>query len=42
LLAAVQATNPAAVALRNLAVRALGRLPPLQRPLLARAAGLQE
>jgi len=41
-LAAVQATNPAAVALRNLAVWTVGHLPPLQRPLLRRAAGLTE
>lgn len=40
-LAAVQATHPAAVALRNLALWTLGHLPPLQRPLLARAAGLR-
>jgi 2-polyprenyl-6-methoxyphenol hydroxylase-like FAD-dependent oxidoreductase len=41
-LAAVQATTPAAVALRNLAVWTVGHLPPLQRPLLRRAAGLTE
>ena len=41
-LAAVQATTPAAVALRNLAVWTVGHLPPLQRPLLRRAAGLAE
>jgi 2-polyprenyl-6-methoxyphenol hydroxylase-like FAD-dependent oxidoreductase len=41
-LAAVQATNPAAVALRYLALRTVGRLPALQRRLLTRAAGLKE
>jgi 2-polyprenyl-6-methoxyphenol hydroxylase-like FAD-dependent oxidoreductase len=41
-LAAVQATDPAAVALRNLAIWTVGHLPPLQRPLLRRAAGLTE
>lgn len=40
-LAAVQATNPAAVALRTLAVWTVGHLVPLQRPLLRRAAGLE-
>jgi 2-polyprenyl-6-methoxyphenol hydroxylase-like FAD-dependent oxidoreductase len=39
-LAAVEASNPFAVALRNLAIRAVGRLTSLQRPLLRRAAGL--
>lgn len=38
----VQATNPAAVALRNLALTVVGHLPPLQRRLLARAAGIAE
>jgi len=41
-LRAVQATHPAAVALRNLALRAVGNLAALQRPLLRRAAGLVE
>jgi 2-polyprenyl-6-methoxyphenol hydroxylase-like FAD-dependent oxidoreductase len=36
----VQATNPAAVALRNLALTVVGHLPPVQRRLLARVAGV--
>jgi 2-polyprenyl-6-methoxyphenol hydroxylase-like FAD-dependent oxidoreductase len=41
-LAAVQATNPAALALRNLAIWTVGHLPALQRPLLRRVTGLKE
>jgi len=37
-----QLTTPGLVALRNLAFRAIGQLPPLQRPLLKRVAGLVE
>lgn len=37
-----QATGPISVPLRNLAVRLVGRLPALQRPLLARFAGIVE
>lgn len=36
----VQATNPAAVALRNLALTVVGHLPPVQRVLLSRVAGV--
>jgi 2-polyprenyl-6-methoxyphenol hydroxylase-like FAD-dependent oxidoreductase len=42
LLAAAQATRPAAVALRNLAFRIVGHMPSLQRPMLSRVAGLKE
>jgi 2-polyprenyl-6-methoxyphenol hydroxylase-like FAD-dependent oxidoreductase len=37
-----QLTTPGLVALRNLAFRVIGHVPPLQRPLLRRVAGLVE
>jgi 2-polyprenyl-6-methoxyphenol hydroxylase-like FAD-dependent oxidoreductase len=42
LLAGVQASGPLKVALRNTAVRAVGALPMLQRPLMLRLAGLRQ
>jgi 2-polyprenyl-6-methoxyphenol hydroxylase-like FAD-dependent oxidoreductase len=42
ILAAAQMSNPSAIALRNLAIRIVGKLPPLQRPMLMRMAGLKE
>jgi 2-polyprenyl-6-methoxyphenol hydroxylase-like FAD-dependent oxidoreductase len=42
MLAGVQTANPLAIPLRNLAIRTIGRLPALQRPMLERVAGLRE
>jgi 2-polyprenyl-6-methoxyphenol hydroxylase-like FAD-dependent oxidoreductase len=42
ILAAAQASDPVRVALRNLAIRVIGHLPALQRPMLMRGAGLKE
>lgn len=42
LLAGVQASNPLVIPARNLAIRAIGRLPALQRPMMKRVAGLRE
>ena len=42
LLGAVQSSNPALIPLRNLAIRTVGRLPALQRPMMERIAGLRE
>jgi 2-polyprenyl-6-methoxyphenol hydroxylase-like FAD-dependent oxidoreductase len=42
MLGAVQASNPLAVPLRNLALRAIGKLPALQQPMMRRVAGLRE
>ena len=42
MLAAVQSSNPLAIPLRNLAIRAVGRLPALQQPMMQRIAGLRE
>jgi 2-polyprenyl-6-methoxyphenol hydroxylase-like FAD-dependent oxidoreductase len=42
MLAAVQASRPLSVAARNLAIRTIGALPMLQRPLMLRLAGLRE
>lgn len=42
ILSIAQLTTPGLVALRNMAFRIIGHAPPLQRPLLKRAAGLVE
>ena len=42
ILATAQASDPVRVALRNLAIRLIGHLPALQRPMLMRGAGLKE
>jgi 2-polyprenyl-6-methoxyphenol hydroxylase-like FAD-dependent oxidoreductase len=42
LLGAVQSANPVAIPLRNLAIRTIGRLPALQKPMMERLAGLRE
>jgi 2-polyprenyl-6-methoxyphenol hydroxylase-like FAD-dependent oxidoreductase len=42
MLTGVQAGNPLLVPLRNLAIRAIGHLPALQKPLMQRVAGLKE
>lgn len=42
MLAGVQANHALTIAARNLAIRAIGRLPALQRPMLERVAGLRE
>jgi len=41
MLGAVQSANPLVIPLRNLAIRAVGRLPALQRPMMERVAGLK-
>jgi hypothetical protein len=41
-LGCLQASNPLAVPLRNLAIRAIGKLPALQQPMMRRVAGLRE
>ena len=42
MLSVVQASNPLTVAARNLAIRAVGSFPALQKPLMLRLAGLAE
>ena len=42
LLGAVQSSNPLLIPLRNAALRTIGRLPALQRPMMLRVAGLKE
>jgi 2-polyprenyl-6-methoxyphenol hydroxylase-like FAD-dependent oxidoreductase len=42
MLSAAQASNPLGTTLRNIAFRMFGSLPPLQRPILERVAGLRE
>jgi 2-polyprenyl-6-methoxyphenol hydroxylase-like FAD-dependent oxidoreductase len=42
LLAAVQSSNPLLIPVRNLAIRTIGRLPVLQKPMMERIAGLRE
>ena len=42
MLATVQAANPVTIAVRNTVIRAIGRLPAVQRPLMERVAGLRE
>ena len=42
MLAAVQSSNPLAIPFRNLAIRTIGRLPGLQKPMMERIAGLRE
>ena len=42
LLGAVQTSNPLLIPLRNFAMRSVGRLPALQRPMMQRVAGLRE
>lgn len=41
ILAAAQMSNPSGITLRNLAIRIVGNLPSLQRPMLMRVAGLK-
>ena len=40
LLGAVQSTNPLLIPFRNLAIRTIGKLPALQKPMMERVAGL--
>jgi 2-polyprenyl-6-methoxyphenol hydroxylase-like FAD-dependent oxidoreductase len=42
MLAGVQARNPLLIPLRNLAIRTIGGLPALQRPMMQRVAGIRE
>jgi 2-polyprenyl-6-methoxyphenol hydroxylase-like FAD-dependent oxidoreductase len=42
LLGAVQSANPLLIPVRNLAIRTIGRLPALQKPMMERIAGLRE
>ncbi|THD71351.1 FAD-dependent monooxygenase [Phenylobacterium sp.] len=42
MLGAVQSSNPLLIAVRNLAIRTIGRLPALQKPMMERIAGLRE
>lgn len=42
MLAAVQSSNPLLIPFRNLAIRTIGQLPALQKPMMERIAGLRE